>query len=446
MKRLNLERGKEELISTGGNHACGHFLREAARRHLPANFQQRREGAISDRDILLTMTGMLSNSRTDFVDVDLYREDIVFTHSFGIDELPAEPTLRQRLDELPAQRSHDCLRATNLSILQGRSFQTVRAGELDLVPVDIDVSPLDNSGSNKQGVSFTYKKHDGYAPIFAYIGAEGYMLDHELRPGKQHCQEGTPQFIGSCVRQLEALKLRGRCLIRLDSGNDAEDNFAHLGDQFWIIKRNLRKEKREQWLAIARRVGDLKNDTREGKNVYTGFVDHLKPGGAKSQMQAVSVAFEVTERLTDPEGNLLLIPEIEVNTYWTNLPCTATEVTRLYHDHGTSEQFHSELKSDLNIEQLPSGKLCVNKIVLLCGMLAFNLLRTLGQEVLVRTHLAPVKIKKVRRWRLKTVLHNIVYCAVRVIRHARTIKLHFGKTCPWFNVIDDIARSKSCPT
>jgi hypothetical protein len=82
------------------------------------------------------------------------------------------------------------------------------------------------------------------------------MLDHDLCPGKQHCQEGTPQFIGSCVRQLETLKLHGRCLI----------------------------------------------------------------------------------------------PEIEVNTYWTNLPCTATEVTRLYHDHGTSEQFHSELKSYLNIE------------------------------------------------------------------------------------------------
>jgi len=77
---------------------------------------------------------------------------------------------------------------------------------------------------------------------------------------------------------------------------------------------------------------------------------------------------------------------------WTNLPCAATEVCALYHDHGTSEQFHSELKSDLDIEQLPSGKLCVNRIVLLCGMLAFNLLRTLGQEVIARSHLAPVKI------------------------------------------------------
>jgi hypothetical protein len=106
-----------------------------------------------------------------------------------------------------------------------------------------------------------------------------------------------------------------------------------------------------------------------------------------------------------------------------------------------SEQFHSELKSELDIEQLPSGKLCVNRIVLLCGMLAFNLLRTLGQKVIVRADLASVKIK-VRRWRLKTVLQNIVNCAVRVIRPGRSIKLHFGKTCPWFIVVEDIAQSR----
>jgi len=252
--------------------------------------------------------------------------------------LPSEATLRQRLDELPAQRSQSALRTLNQSLLSGRTFGTVCAGHLNLVPVDIDVSPLDNSGSHKQGVSFTYKKHDGYAPIFAYVGAEGYMLDHELRPGKQHCQEGTPKFIGGCVDKLKALKLGGRCLIRLDSGNDAEENFEHLGEEFFIIKRNLRRECPEQWLATARRVGELQV-SRDGKHVYTGFVDHLCPGGAKSAMSAVPVAFEVIERLTDADGNGLLIPTIEVNTYWTNLPCAATEVVTLYHDHGTSEQF-----------------------------------------------------------------------------------------------------------
>jgi hypothetical protein len=142
----------------------------------------------------------------------------------------------------------------------------------------------------------------------------------------------------------------------------------------------------------------------------------------------------------DANGHDLLIPEIEVNTWWTNLPCRPETVVELYHDHGTSEQFHSELKSDLGVERLPSGKLCANKIILLCAMVAFNLLRTLGQEVLERKDLAPQKLR-VGRWRLKTVLQNIIYCAVRLVRHAGRIELHFGKRCPWFDVIRDIAYS-----
>jgi hypothetical protein len=43
------------------------------------------------------------------------------------------------------------------------------------VPIDADVSPFDNSGSRKEGVNCTYKLFDGYAPMLAYIGAEGYL-------------------------------------------------------------------------------------------------------------------------------------------------------------------------------------------------------------------------------------------------------------------------------
>ncbi|MCH2342865.1 MAG: IS1380 family transposase, partial [Pseudomonas sp.] len=371
MKRFKVKKGKGELNSTGGNYLCGLLLEGHAKQSLPENFQPRRIDAISDQSVLLTMIGLLSNGRSDFNDVDLYRGDSVFANAYGIERLPSEAVLRQRLDELPPLRSHAALRALNTRLLGQREFGTVKAGHLELVPVDIDVSPLDNSGSSKQGVSFTYKKHDGYAPIFAYLGTEGHMLDCELRPGSQHCQNGTPEFIGACVETLDTLGLDGRCLLRLDSGNDAAENFDHFGENFFIVKRNLRKECREQWLATARRVG-AKCESRDGKNIYIGFVDHLRPGGDPSRA-CVPVVFEVIDRLTDPDGNYLLVPEIEVNTYWTNLPCEAREVIGLYHDHGTSEQFHSELKSDLDIERLPSGKLCVNKIILLCGMLAFNL-------------------------------------------------------------------------
>ena len=438
MKHYKLTRGNSELNSTAGNHLCGILLEDHAKQVLPVNFQSRRSDAISDRDILLSQIGLLANGRTDFNDIDLYRGDELFTNAFGVKTVASESVFRQRFDELPPLKTHTALRRLNGRLLSKRTLGRVNAEHLDLIPVDMDVSPLDNSGSSKQGVSYTYKGHDGYAPMFSYIGTEGHMLDTELRPGKQHCQNGTAAFIARSVEQLKKLGLDGECLIRLDSGNDAAENFDEFGKNYFIVKRNLRKECREQWLATARRVGD-QVEGRDGKNVYTGFVEHRHPGNDESR-PAVSIAFEVIERLKDAAGFDLLIPTVEVNTWWTNLPCQAETVIDLYHDHGTSEQFHSELKSDMDIERLPSGKLCVNKIVLLCAMVAFNLLRAIGQEVIARAALAPQKIN-VKRWRMKTVLQNIIYCAVRLVRHAGRIELHFGKRCPWFDVIRDIAHS-----
>ena len=66
----------------------------------------------------------------------------------------------------------------------------------------------------------------------------------------------------------------------------------------------------------------------------------------------------------------------------------------------------------------------------------------MGQEVVKRAQLAPVKIE-VKRWRLKTVLQTIIYCAVRVVRHERGIGLIFGKSCAWFDIIADLARAKA---
>ena len=60
--------------------------------------------------------------------------------------------------------------------------------KLRLVPLDMDVFPMDNSGTKKEGVSSTYKGFNGYAPLAAYLGQEGWCLACELRPGSPHGQ------------------------------------------------------------------------------------------------------------------------------------------------------------------------------------------------------------------------------------------------------------------
>ncbi len=72
------------------------------------------------------------------------------------------------------------------------------------------------------------------------------------------------------------------------------------------------------------------------------------------------------------------MPEVEVETWWTSLFEPPEVIIGLYHDHGTSEQFHSELKSDMDVERLPSGSMKVNALILMISMLAFNTLRFIG--------------------------------------------------------------------
>ena len=70
----------------------------------------------------------------------------------------------------------------------------------DLVPVNNDVTPFDNSGISREGVLRSYKGFDGYAPIMADIGDEGYLVNTELCEGKQHCQKEIPNFLLETLR------------------------------------------------------------------------------------------------------------------------------------------------------------------------------------------------------------------------------------------------------
>jgi hypothetical protein len=88
---------------------------------------------------------------------------------------------------------------------------------------------------------------------------------------------------------------------------------------------------------------------------------------------------EVSERTTDAKGNALLLQLVGVDGWITSLDLPEGEVIGLYRDHGTSEQFHSEMKSELDLERLPSGKFVTNTLILEMGVLAYNVLRLMGQ-------------------------------------------------------------------
>lgn len=78
---------------------------------------------------------------------------------------------------------------------------------------------------------------------------------------------------------------------------------------------------------------------------FDGKILGKKPAQDES-FPAIDVICQVTERRRATDGTFLLFPEIEIETFWTNMYESSETVIDLYHDHGTSEQFHSELKTE----------------------------------------------------------------------------------------------------
>lgn len=130
------------------------------------------------------------------------------------------------------------------------------------------------------------------------------------------------------------------------------------------------------------------------------------------------------ERTINKKGQHLLMPEIELEGWWCSLDVPTTEVIELYKHHGTHEQFHSEFKTDLDLERLPSGKFETNDAILHLAAYAYNCLRLLGQLGLTG-EITPIRHPAKRR-RLKTVLQEIMYRAARMVEHARKLILDFG--------------------
>jgi Transposase DDE domain group 1 len=382
-------------------------------------------------EVLVSMIGLLCLGKSDYADIEAFRRETFFAQSLGLRGVPSEETLRQRLDQLGI---------APVTVLHEESADLVRRHAPPLVPchrsylpLDVDVSPFDNSGTQKEGVAWTYKEHEGYAPVLAYLGQEGYLLACELRPGDQHVQKGTPEFLVRAV-ELARRVTDAQWLVRMDAGNDDAQNLRVLRKSHvaWIIQRNLRRESPSEWLEIAQAHGHCR-EPREGKEIYTGETALERAGRLQR------VVFEVVHRTIDRDGQRLLVPDVEIATWWTSLStreASPAEVIALYQQHGTSEQFHSELKSELDLERLPSGKFATNALMLALGLVAYNVLRLCGQAALEEDqHLPPEQkmplAKPVFRRRLRSVIQDLMYLATRLTRHARRWGLGLWQGNPW---------------
>jgi len=436
-EKFNFKNGNENLTSLSGLALVGTVLAGSGIRGKLNDvvLPDMPSPVIPHSDVLLSMIGTVCSGKTCYDDVERFREDEFFKNALGIATVPSSTALRERIGAAKGAFDEVLKTQTAEFIKKECSLETILAVEKQYVPLDIDVTPMDNSKTNKEGVSRTYKGYFGFAPIMAYLGKNGYWINTEFREGKQHCQNGTPEFLKETLK-LAKSATDSEILVRLDSGNDAAENFVIMNDAGvkWICKLNPRKGGKQRWLKI---VENLVEPVvlRKGKVKYTGAtVKTIDKSG-----QEMVVVFDVTVT-SSLDGQLLAVPDVEVDLYGTNLIGTkedisvgfSEEIIELYHAHGESEQFHSEIKTDLDLERLPSNSFQSNSLVLLLGMWAYNVLRLIGLDGVVESiHASDGTMsrdrKKVTRRRLRTVLLDVIYLAGRIIRSGRSWWISFGR-------------------
>lgn len=442
-KNIVIQYTDERIIPASGLAVVGallgksDFTKKLNRMDVTANRSQHQ---IKNGDILLTFIGMLCMGKPYFEAVHEMDDDKEFYKAaLGITRsIPSEETLRQRMDDIGDSLRQEILRENVRLLLANKISPTALPN--GLVPVDIDVTPLNNSKSKKEGVSRTYKNFDGYAPIMAYIGTEGYAINFELREGKQHCQNGTVEFLKETLSLCKELTDKP-LLIRLDSGNDSIDNVSVLYEEncFFIIKRNLRRESKDGWFDMAKQYCQDITSPREGKTVYIGSDWKTVKSKAFDKEFTLRAGYEIIERTIDKKGQYLLIPEVEIATYWTNLGDSDREVISLYHAHGECEQYHSEIKTDMDLERLPSGKFATNALVLELGLIAYNILRMIGQGTIGGR--APRQKRSIKRRRFRTVIENMILMAGHVTTHARHLIIGLGRSNVWRHIFADFCQN-----
>lgn len=435
MKKINIERGSKDLNSTGGLSLISAQL---SHHSFPSTYFTPRKDTINTADYIYSYLGLLSLGKTEFDSIEKFRNNHLFMHCLHLEKVPSSSALRQNLNSLSLKEStFEAVHSLNQTVLSPVQISPIKSNIGSFVPLDIDVTPLDNSGSKKEGVSCTYKLFDGYAPIIAYLGVEGYAVHGELRVGKQHCQKGMGTFLEDTLTySFQLLPEDTNVLLRLDGGHDSAENQEIITNTercYAIIKRNLRKESSHEWLDRAERLGNSISDNGMVRH-YRGFVTDFT-SFYDGKKYVGDVVFDVTYRYADHTGQLLMFPQIDVDTYWTNLPESPDKIIELYHDHATSEQFHSEIKTDMDVERLPSGKFATNKLVFQLALTAYNLLRRISVEIIPYNK---KNQKKVKRRRIRTVLLDIIYTGCQWIeRSGRTI-MRFGRNCQEYEGISTL--------
>lgn len=111
----------------------------------------------SHGDVMKSYLGLLCQDKSDFDHIEPFRKDPVFKTCLSLNKIPSSPTLRRRLDAAAQTIDvnwNDVLLHESCKLIRkvDAPVSGLEANDHLYIPLNIDVSPFDNSGTKKEGV------------------------------------------------------------------------------------------------------------------------------------------------------------------------------------------------------------------------------------------------------------------------------------------------------
>jgi len=311
-------------------------------------------------------------------DSRFYNDDPLVLRLLQLRRLPHVATVSRVLSQVTRpmiDRLRQLLRSLVLQRLAGLGLRRIT--------LDFDGSVLGtNRWAEGTAVGFNRKKKGqrSYYPLFCTVAQTGQVLDFLFRSGNVHDSHGACEFILACIHEIRTALPGVLVEVRMDSAFFSDTIVEPLHncgveftisvpfERFFQLKEVI--ERRRFWWRVNATV--------------SYFEPNWKPQSWNRRFRMIVVRTHTPVRRHGPVQLDLFIP-YEYNHQFqvvvTNKTVTARKVAAFHHGRGAQEAVFAELKSQGQMDYIPTRTLLGNQTYLLAAVLAHNLNRELQMQV-----------------------------------------------------------------
>lgn len=391
------------------------FSRIGLKQQLSGCFRHMRVSSIFGHGVvvLLLVVHLLLGYRR-LQDMRYYADDPMVHRLLGLERLPDVATVSRTLAGLD-ETSVANLRRLNRQRVLGQ----LGALGLARITLDFDGSVL-STGRFAEGtaVGFNRKKKGqrSYYPLFCTVAQTGQVFDVWHRPGNVHDSNGAKDFILACVREIKAILPRAKIEARMDSAFFSDD-----------IVRMLDREGVEFTVSVPfERFTALKTliENRKRWHRLNGqcsfFEANWKPASWNDRYRFVFIRSQNRKQYKGAVQLDLFIPYEyghDFKVIVTNKAVSARKALSFHNGRGAQEGVFAELKSQTQMDYVPTRTKAGNQTFLLAAVLAHNLNREM--QMLCHERARHTTEKRAPLWcfqQLSTVRRKLIQRAGRLTK------------------------------